>query len=86
MIIFIILAVAFIAVTLIYFYIDRRRVKNMTKVKLIEKCKKLIDEGRADKVENTLMHHPLLLLQHFNELQTTLSDYARTVEECSGDK
>lgn len=57
------------------------RVKKMTKDKLIEKCKKLIDSGRVSAVQSTLMRHPKLLLIHFNELQTTLTEYARSVEE-----
>lgn len=57
------------------------RAKKMTKDKLIEKCKKLIDSGRISAVQSTLLHHPKLLLIHFNELQTTLTEYARSVEE-----
>ena len=57
------------------------RAKKMTKDKLIEKCKKLIDNGRVSAVQSTLLHHPKLLLIHFNELQTTLTEYARSVEE-----
>ena len=52
------------------------RVKKMTKDKLIEKCKKLIDSGRVSAVQSTLLRHPKLLLIHFNELQTTLTEYA----------
>lgn len=57
------------------------RAKKMTKDKLIEKCKKLIDNGRVSAVQSTLLRHPKLLLIHFNELQTTLTEYARSVEE-----
>lgn len=57
------------------------RAKKMTKDKLIEKCKKLIDNGRVAAVQSTLLRHPKLLLIHFNELQTTLTEYARSVEE-----
>lgn len=57
------------------------RVKKMTKDKLIEKCKKLIDSGRVSAVQSMLLRHPKLLLIHFNELQTTLTEYARSVEE-----
>ena len=60
--------------------LDNRSVKNMTKDKLLTKCKKLIDEGKTSQVQSTLMHHPKLLLLHFNELQTALTDYAREVE------
>ena len=70
-----------IAVAVIIQIINVRRVKKMTKEKLIEKCKKLIDNGRVSAVQSTLLHHPKLLLLHFNELQTTLTEYARTVEE-----
>lgn len=76
-----ILIICILAVPLtVYMIIDIRSVKNMTKDKLIEKCKKLIDEGKVSRVQSTLMHHPRLLLLHFNELQTTLTDYAREVE------
>lgn len=70
-----------IAVAVIIQIINVRRVKKMTKEKLIEKCKKLIDNGRVSAVQSTLLHHPKLLLLHFNELQTTLTEYARSVEE-----
>lgn len=71
-----------LAVLLVAFKIfDCVRVKKMTKDKLIEKCKKLIDNGRVSAVQSTLLHHPKLLLLYFTELQTTLTEYARTVEE-----
>lgn len=70
-----------IAVAVIIQIINVRRVKKMTKEKLIEKCKKLIDNGRVSAVQSTLLRHPKLLLLHFNELQTTLTEYARSVEE-----
>ena len=70
-----------IAVAAIIQIINVRRVKKMTKEKLIEKCKKLIDNGRVSAVQSTLLRHPKLLLLHFNELQTTLTEYARSVEE-----
>lgn len=70
-----------IAVAVIIQIINVRRVKKMTKEKLIEKCKKLIYNGRVSAVQSTLLHHPKLLLLHFNELQTTLTEYARSVEE-----
>ena len=75
-------AVIALASLLVAFKIfDFVRVKKMTKEKLIEKCKKLIDGGRVSAVQSTLLHHPKLLLLHFTELQTTLTEYARSVEE-----
>lgn len=53
----------------------------MTKERLIEKCKKLIDGGHVSSVQSVLLRHPKLLLLHFNELQTTLTEYAQSVEE-----
>ncbi len=76
-----ILMFAILCVIAVYLIVDSARVKKMTKEKLLEKCKKLIDEGRADRVQGLLMHHPRLLLLHFNELQTSLTEYARSVEE-----
>lgn len=67
--------------TAIIHAVNMWRVKKMTKDKLIEKCKKLIDNGRVSAVQSTLLRHPKLLLIHFNELQTTLTEYARSVEE-----
>lgn len=52
----------------------------MTKDKLLEKCKALIDKGEYSKMQSVLLSHPKLLLQHFNELQTVLTDYASYVE------
>lgn len=75
----IILALLAVALAVLMF-LDKRSVKNMTYDKLLEKCKKLIDEGKMDKVQGTLMHHPKILLLHFNELQTALTDYAREVD------
>lgn len=75
-----ILFFAFIIAFIVLNVLDKRIVKNMTKDKLLDKCKKLIDEGKADKVQATLMHHPKLLLLHFNELQTALTNYAREVD------
>lgn len=75
-----ILFFVFVVTYIVLKIIDNRSVKNMTKDKLLEKCKKLIDEGKVDRVQATLMHHPKLLLLHFNELQTALTDYAREVD------
>ncbi len=77
----IIILVAIIVSVAVYTVVDGSRVKKMTKEKLIEKCKKLIDEGHAERVQSVLMHHPKLLLLHFNELQTRLTEYARAVDE-----
>ena len=78
--IFFIICVLIIGLLFLYRFLDQRRVKAMTKERLIEKCKKLIDEGKFDRVQVTLMHHPMLLLKHFDELKTVLSDYAREVD------
>lgn len=73
--------VALAVSVVVYTIVDRVRVKKMTVEKLLEKCKKLIDEGHADRVQGVLLHHPKLLLVHFNELQTRLTEYARAVDE-----
>ena len=52
----------------------------MTYEKFVSTCKRLIDEGKYDKLQSTLRLHLKLTLTHFNELQTTLTDYAREVE------
>lgn len=77
---YILLACVVVIVAIIHIF-NVRRAEKMTKDKLIEKCKKLIDSGRVSAVQSTLLHHPKLLLIHFNELQTTLTEYARSVEE-----
>lgn len=73
--------VAVIISVTVYTVVDRLRVKKMTFEKLLEKCKKLIDEGHAERVQSVLMHHPKILLLNFNELQTRLTEYARAVDE-----
>ena len=80
LLIFFIICVLIIGLLFLYRFLDQRRVKAMTKERLIEKCKKLIDEGNFDRVHSTLMHHPMLLLKHFDELKTVLSDYACGLE------
>lgn len=57
------------------------QVKKMTKEKLIERCKKLIDLGKCARVQSLLLKHPKLLLMYFNELQETLTEYAQSVED-----
>ena len=69
------------AVLLIYKIVDMVRVKNMTYEKLLEKCYKLIDACRVSSITSTLMRHPKLLVLHFNDLQNSLTEYARAVEE-----
>ncbi|MBD5585733.1 MAG: hypothetical protein HDQ88_11675 [Clostridia bacterium] len=81
MIVFILGLVALLVGLIVSRIVDSRSVKLMTKDKLIENCKKLIDKGRVSQVQQTLLHHPKLLLLHFNELQTTLTEYAQSVEE-----
>lgn len=70
----------FIIAVVIERYLTARRVAKMTKDKLLEKCKVLIDKGEYSKMQRVLLSHPKLLLQHFNELQTVLTDYASYVE------
>ncbi len=70
----------FIIAVVIERYLTARRVAKMTKDKLLEKCKALIDKGEYSKMQSVLLSHPKLLLQHFNELQTVLTDYASYVE------
>ena len=70
----------FIIAVVIERYLTARRVAKMTKDKLLEKCKALIDKGEYSKIQSVLLSHPKLLLQHFNELQTVLTDYASYVE------
>ena len=72
-----------VVVLLILFGIDyyrRKEAEKMTYDKLLDECKKLIDDGKYDKMKNFLLRHPKLLIQHFNELQVALTDYARYVE------
>ena len=70
----------FIIAVVIERYLTARRVAKMTKDKLLEKRKALIDKGEYSKMQSVLLSHPKLLLQHFNELQTVLTDYASYVE------
>ena len=70
----------FIIAVVIERYLTARRVAKMTKDKLLEKCKALIDKGEYSKMQRVLLSHPKLLLQHFNELQMVLTDYASYVE------
>lgn len=70
----------FIIAVVIERYLTARRVAKMTKDKLLGKCKALIDKGEYSKMQSVLLSHPKLLLQHFNELQTVLTDYASYVE------
>ena len=58
----------------------RMEADKMTYDKLLIDCKKLIDDGKYDKMQNYLMRHPKLLITHFTELQTALTDYARSVD------
>lgn len=77
---------AFLCVLIVYAvdrYLTKRRSKDMTKEKLLKKCKAYIDKGEYDKMQRCLMSHPKLLLQHFNELQAELNLYAGEVEHRS---
>lgn len=76
------LIVAVVAVLVIYLiqYYQVRKARTMTYEKFVSTCKRLIDEGKYDKLQSTLRLHLKLTLTHFNELQTTLTDYAREVE------
>ena len=76
----------FIIAVVIERYVTAKRVAKMTKDKLLEKCKSLIDKGEYSKMQRVLMTHPKLLLQHFNELQMALTDYASNVESLENTK
>lgn len=82
------LAVAIIALGAMYSveYFRRREAKRMTYDKLIEECKQLIDDGKYDKMQSKLLRHPKILLQHFNDLQTALTEYARVVDARNAEK
>lgn len=58
----------------------------MTYDKLLTKCKEYINLGKINEMQRFLMHHPKILLLHFNELQTALTEYAREVESRSVNK
>ncbi len=80
MIVYVILFAVIAVILTAYYFIQRRGVKNMTYDKLMEKSKKFIDEGRFNDLKCFLLKHPKLLLVHFNELQTVLTEYAQSVE------
>lgn len=84
----ILLFVAVVSLGVMYLvsYLEKRKASKMTKDALFKKCKGLIDEGKFDKLQSTLLRHPKLLLMNYNELQTTLTEYAREVESRVGNK
>lgn len=83
-----ILLVAVVLLGIMFFvsYLEKRNANKMTKDALLKKCKGLIDEGKFDKLQSMLLRHPKLLLMNYNELQTTLTEYAREVESRVGNK
>ena len=79
--------VFFIAIVLcvgglvLFRFFEQRKVKRMTYNELVRRCKDFINKGQFDRMQSFCLRHPMLLLKHFNELQTTLADYARVVED-----
>ena len=65
-------------VTLILNHVQSKRASRTTYDELMEHSRELIDKGQYDKLRTYLSAHTKLLIEHYDELFLSLSDYARS--------